>query len=100
MDFTACYWKSAFSILTAGFFNSRLCNSTNIYTDHLSIIGSFKGVCEASKQEVVGSVGENLKFEAASFLSWIRRFACLIGAWQPVVTGSITRRLQQSAVGA
>lgn len=57
-------------------------------------------VCEVNKQEVAGSAVENVKFEAASFPSWIRRFACLIGAWQPVVTGSITRRLQQLAVGA
>lgn len=62
----------------------------------MAIFPFFLSMCEfmrRNKQEAGIS-------EAASFPSWIGRFACLIGTWQPAVTGSITRRLQQSAVGA
>lgn len=51
--------KQAFSILTAGFFNSKLCNSTNIYAGHLSVSTSFYGSLQSEQREVVGcAMGE------------------------------------------
>lgn len=71
--------------------DSKVCNRTNICKE--CMLFHFP---ESLKSQQT----RKLKSETASFLSWIRRFACLIGVWQPARTCSNTRRLQQSAVGA
>lgn len=70
----------------------------NIYTHHTAFITAFSGGGKVSLKSAGGNRG---KFQATSYGHLgSGGFACLIGGWQPVVTGAVTRRLQQSAVGA